>query len=199
METLRNRFLGSSYILDDKLVDSITFFNKDGILITEQRGCLTRTNLGGSVSSLSVLNILRCVGFRSEEKRQKFIEKQINKDEPVNFAIHKGGKNGMFDLFLYVDNEYIKMLAYSDYDQPSVHEATLTKEIMKMRKCAFKICNESVEVTQYMGVVPVDTSEIQKQALELFDKIYEVAYIQKDRFFEIFNLCEIKLRDKPLL
>lgn len=125
----------------------------------------------------------------------KRIKKNLTRKE--NFVI---GKSDNLHLYLYIDNENIKLDIEKRYDYPIKQDYALNTAIYKRVVFSGVVDNKAVnfencEDIEYKTHPEKENAEF---LYETLTKNYHM-HIDKYDFMKLFNICDIKIRDVELM
>ena len=187
METINNFYVNYE-------PNTVTFYDDNGVIF--------RTNSTYSLKyddskPIKVLNILKNKSkFRKAETRNAFIEKCMK--EKINFYYQNAG--GVYPhLYLYVDNEYIKLIKEDTYTKIEPNESTLELLYYEVANVELEIFGVHVTGSEIRLDKIEKQEELAKQATELYNEINEYVYIGKNSINALFNRYKLVKRDTPLL
>ena len=202
METLYKGNYGGEFRLDSRYINKITFYDDNGIVCVCNKDILKEDNKE-EVEQLNILQVLKTdKSFRKQETEQEFINKQMKKK--INFSyIGKEKKwndnENKLELFIYVDNEFVKLISKKQRVEVCLHEYDFTKGYTYFTDVILEVDGQIIKNTIYDKHEVVDQTELQEQAKALFDEVVRVSYIQESEFNRIFNEYELVKRKTPLL
>ena len=202
METLYKGNYGGEFRLDGRYINKITFYDDNGIVCVYNKDIYKEDNKE-EVEQLNILQVLKTdKSFRKQETEQEFINKQMKKK--INFSyIGKEKKwydnENKLELFIYVDNEFVKLISKKQRVEVCLHEYDFTKGYTYYTDVTLEVDGQIIKNTSYDKHEVVDQTELQKQAKALFDEVVRVSYIQESEFNRIFNQYKLVKRDTPLL
>ena len=202
METLYKGNYGGEFRLDSRYINKITFYDDNGIVCVCNKDIYKEDNKE-DVEQLNILQVLKTdKSFRKQETEQEFINKQIKKK--INFSyIGKEKKwndnENKLELFIYVDNEFVKLISKKQRVEVCLHEYDFTKGYTYYTDVILEVDGQIIKNTSYDKHEVVDQTELQAQAKALFDEVVRVSYIQESEFNRIFNEYELVKRKAPLL
>ena len=202
METLYKGNYGGEFRLDGRYINKITFYDDNGIVCVCNKDIYKEDNKE-EVEQLNILQVLKTdKSFRKQETEQEFINKQMKKK--INFSyIGKEKKwydnENKLELFIYVDNEFVKLISKKQRVEVCLHEYDFTKGYTYYTDVTLEVDGQIIKNTSYDKHEVVDQTELQAQAKALFDEIVRVSYIQESEFNRIFNQYKLVKRDTPLL
>ena len=202
METLYRGNYGGELRLDGRYINKITFYDDNGIVCVCNKDILKEDNKE-EVEQLNILQVLKTdKSFRKQETEQEFINKQVKKK--INFSyIGKEKKwydnENKLELFIYVDNEFVKLISKKQRVEVCLHEYDFTKGYTYFTDVILEVDGQIIKNTSYDKHEVVDQTELQEQAKALFDEVVRVSYIQESEFNRIFNQYKLVKRDTPLL
>lgn len=183
------------------VINQFIFYNKDGIICTADYDSLEDVD-GNRFTDFNVLQVLKTEKtFRKEETEQAFVNKQMKKG--INFSIPLKDKTWYGDtrvkLFLYVDNEFITIKEQVKSKSETVYASILEKAVYNYTTYTFEI-DGKIAVLKHLDTIDhVKYEEIKQQAKELFNEVYRIAYIDNEKFNQIFNEYELVRRETPLI
>ena len=202
METLYRANYGSEFRLDSRQINKITFYDDNGIVCVCNKDIYKEDNKE-EVEQLNILQVLKTdKSFRKQETEQEFINKQVKKK--INFS-YIGKEKRWYDdenkleLFIYVDNEFVKLISKKQRVEVCLHEYDFTKGYTYFTDVILEVDGQIIKNTSYDKHEVVDQTELQEQAKALFDEVVRVSYIQESEFNRIFNQYKLVKRDTPLL
>ena len=202
METLYKGNYGGEFRLDSRYINKITFYDDNGIVCVCNKDIYKEDNKE-EVEQLNILQVLKTdKSFRKQETEQEFINKQMKKK--INFSyIGKEKKwydnENKLELFIYVDNEFVKLISKKQRVEVCLHEYDFTKGYTYFTDVILEVDGQIIKNTSYDKHEVVDQTELQEQAKALFDEVVRVSYIQESEFNRIFNQYKLVKRDTPLL
>ena len=202
METLYKGNYGGEFRLDGRYINKITFYDDNGIVCVCNKDIYKEDNKE-EVEQLNILQVLKTdKSFRKPETEQEFINKQMKKK--INFSyIGKEKKwydnENKLELFIYVDNEFVKLISKKQRVEVCLHEYDFTKGYTYYTDVTLEVDGQIIKNTSYDKHEVVDQTELQAQAKALFDEVVRVSYIQESEFNRIFNEYEFVKRKTPLL
>ena len=202
METLYKGNYGGEFRLDGRYINKITFYDDNGIVCVCNKDVYKEDNKE-EVEQLNILQVLKTdKSFRKQETEQEFINKQMKKK--INFSyIGKEKKwydnENKLELFIYVDNEFVKLISKKQRVEVCLHEYDFTKGYTYFTDVILEVDGQIIKNTSYDKHEVVDQTELQEQAKVLFDEVVRVSYIQESEFNRIFNEYELVKRKAPLL
>ena len=202
MDTLYKGNYGGEFRLDGRYINKITFYDDNGIVCVCNKDIYKEDNKE-EVEQLNILQVLKTdKSFRKQETEQEFINKQMKKK--INFSyIGKEKKwydnENKLELFIYVDNEFVKLISKKQRVEVCLHEYDFTKGYTYFTDVILEVDGQIIKNTSYDKHEVVDQTELQAQAKALFDEIVRVSYIQESEFNRIFNQYKLVKRDTPLL
>ena len=202
METLYKGNYGGEFRLDGRYINKITFYDDNGIVCVCNKDIYKEDNKE-EVEQLNILQVLKIdKSFRKQETEQEFINKQMKKK--INFSyIGKEKKwydnENKLELFIYVDNEFVKLISKKQRVEVCLHEYDFTKGYTYFTDVILEVDGQIIKNTSYDKHEVIDQTELQEQAKALFDEVIRVSYIQESEFNRIFNQYKLVKRDTPLL
>ena len=202
METLYKGNYGGEFRLDSRYINKITFYDDNGIVCVYNKDIYKEDNKE-EVEQLNILQVLKTdKSFRKQETEQEFINKQMKKK--INFSyIGKEKKwydnENKLELFIYVDNEFVKLISKKQRVEVCLHEYDFTKGYTYYTDVTLEVDGQIIKNTSYDKHEVIDQTELQAQAKALFDEVVRVSYIQESEFNRIFNEYELVKRKAPLL
>ena len=202
METLYKGNYGGEFRLDSRYINKITFYDDNGIVCVCNKDIYKEDNKE-EVEQLNILQVLKTdKSFRKQETEQEFINKQMKKK--INFS-YVGKEKKWYDnenkleLFIYVDNEFVKLISKKQRVEVCLHEYDFTKGYTYYTDVTLEVDGQIIKNTSYDKHEVIDQTELQAQAKALFDEVVRVSYIQESEFNRIFNEYELVKRKTPLL
>ena len=202
METLYKGNYGGEFRLDSRYINKITFYDDNGIVCVCNKDIYKEDNKE-DVEQLNILQVLKTdKSFRKQETEQEFINKQMKKK--INFS-YIGKEKRWYDsenkleLFIYVDNEFVKLISKKQRVEVCLHEYDFTKGYTYFTDVILEVDGQIIKNTSYDKHEVIDQTELQEQAKVLFDEVVRVSYIQESEFNRIFNQYKLVKRDTPLL
>ena len=201
METLYRGNYGGEFRLGSRYINKIIFYDDNGIICVCNKDIYKEDNKE-EVEQLNILQVLKTdKSFRKQETEQEFINKQMKKK--INFSyIGKEKKwydnENKLELFIYVDNEFVKLISKKQRVEVCLHEYDFTKGYTYFTDVILEVDGQIIKNTSYDKHEVVDQTELQEQAKALFDEIVRVSYIQESEFNRIFNQYKLVKRDTPL-
>ena len=202
METLYKGNYGGEFRLDSRYINKITFYDDNGIVCVCNKDIYKEDNKE-EVEQLNILQVLKTdKSFRKQETEQEFINKQMKKK--INFSYIGKEKRwyndeNKLELFIYVDNEFVKLISKKQRVEVCLHEYDFTKGYTYFTDVILEVDGQIIKNTSYDKHEVVDQTELQEQAKALFDEVVRVSYIQESEFNRIFNEYELVKRKTPLL
>ena len=202
METLYKGNYGGEFRLDGRYINKITFYDDNGIVHVCDNDIRKEDNKE-DVEQLSILQVLKTdKSFRKSETEQEFINKQMKKK--INFSYIGKEKRwynneNKLELFIYVDNEFVKLISKKQRVEVCLHEYDFTKGYSYYTDVTLEVDGQIIKNTSNDKYERVDQTELQAQAKALFDEVVRVSYIQESEFNRIFNEYEFVKRKTPLL
>ena len=202
METLYKGNYGGEFRLDSRYINKITFYDDNGIVCVCNKDIYKEDNKE-EVEQLNILQVLKTdKSFRKQETEQEFINKQMKKK--INFSYIGKEKRwyndeNKLELFIYVDNEFVKLISKKQRVEVCLHEYDFTKGYTYFTDVILEVDGQIIKNTSYDKHEVVDQTELQAQAKALFDEVVRVSYIQESEFNRIFNQYKLVKRDTPLL
>ena len=202
METLYKGNYGGEFRLDGRYINKITFYDDNGIVHVCNNDIRKEDNKE-DVEQLSILQVLKTdKSFRKPETEQEFINKQMKKK--INFSYIGKEKRwynneNKLELFIYVDNEFVKLISKKQRVEVCLHEYDFTKGYTYYTDVTLEVDGQIIKNTSNDKYERVDQTELQAQAKALFDEVVRVSYIQESEFNRIFNEYEFVKRKTPLL
>ena len=202
METLYKGNYGGEFRLDGRYINKITFYDDNGIVCVCNKDIYKEDNKE-DVEQLNILQVLKTdKSFRKQETEQEFNEKQMKKK--INFSYIGKEKRwynneNKLELFIYVDNEFVKLISKKQRVEVCLHEYDFTKGYTYYTDVTLEVDGQIIKNTSYDKHEVVDQTELQEQAKALFDEVVRVSYIQESEFNRIFNEYELVKRKAPLL
>lgn len=202
METLYKGNYGGEFRLDGQYINKITFYDDNGIVHVCDNDIRKEDNKE-DVEQLSILQVLKTdKSFRKPETEQEFINKQMKKK--INFSYIGKEKRwynneNKLELFIYVDNEFVKLISKKQRVEVCLHEYDFTKGYTYYTDVTLEVDGQIIKNTSNDKYERVDQTELQAQAKALFDEVVRVSYIQESEFNRIFNEYEFVKRKTPLL
>ena len=202
METLYKGNYGGEFRLDGRYINKITFYDDNGIVHVCDNDIRKEDNKE-DVEQLSILQVLKTdKSFRKPETEQEFINKQMKKK--INFSYIGKEKRwynneNKLELFIYVDNEFVKLISKKQRVEVCLHEYDFTKGYTYYTDVILEVDGQIIKNTSNDKYERVDQTELQAQAKALFDEVVRVSYIQESEFNRIFNEYEFVKRKTPLL
>ena len=202
MELLHKGNYGGNFRLDSRYINKITFYDDNGIVHVCDKKIYKEDNKE-DVEQLSILQVLKTdKSFRKPETEQEFINKQMKKK--INFS-YIGKEKRWYDdenkleLFIYVDNEFVKLISKKQRVEVCLHEYNFTKGYTYYTDVTLEVDGQIIKNTSCNKHEVIDQTELQAQAKALFDEVVRVSYIQESEFNRIFNEYELVKRKTPLL
>lgn len=202
METLYKGNYGGEFRLDSRYINKITFYDDNGIVCVCSKDIYKEDNKE-DVEQLNILQVLKTdKSFRKQETEQEFINKQMKKK--INFSYIGKEKRwyndeNKLELFIYVDNEFVKLISKKQRVEVCLHEYDFTKGYTYYTDVTLEVDGQIIKNTSYDKHEVIDQTELQEQAKALFDEVVRVSYIQESEFNRIFNEYEFVKRKTPLL
>ena len=202
MATLYRGNYGGEFRLDSRYINKITFYDDNGIVCVCNKDIYKEDNKE-EVEQLNILQVLKTdKSFRKQETEQEFINKQMKKK--INFSyIGKEKKwydnENKLELFIYVDNEFVKLISKKQRVEVCLNEYNFTKGYTYYTDVTLEVDGQIIKNTSYDKHEVIDQTELQAQAKALFDEVVRVSYIQESEFNRIFNEYELVKRKTPLL
>ena len=202
METLYKGNYGGEFRLDSRYINKITFYDDNGIVCVCNKDIYKEDNKE-EVEQLNILQVLKTdKSFRKQETEQEFINKQMKKK--INFSYIGKEKRwyndeNKLELFIYVDNEFVKLISKKQRVEVCLHEYDFTKGYTYYTDVTLEVDGQIIKNTSYDKHEVIDQTELQAQAKALFDEVVRVSYIQESESNRIFNEYELVKRKTPLL
>ena len=202
METLYKGNYGGEFRLGSRYINKITFYDDNGIVCVCNKDIYKEDNKE-DVEQLNILQVLKTdKSFRKQETEQEFINKQMKKK--INFSYIGKEKRwyndeNKLELFIYVDNEFVKLISKKQRVEVCLHEYDFTKGYTYYTDVTLEVDGQIIKNTSYDKHEVIDQTELQAQAKALFDEVVRVSYIQESEFNRIFNQYKLVKRDTPLL
>ena len=202
METLYKGNYGGEFRLDSRYINKITFYDDNGIVCVCNKDIYKEDNKE-EVEQLNILQVLKTdKSFRKQETEQEFINKQMKKK--INFSYIGKEKRwyndeNKLELFIYVDNEFVKLISKKQRVEVCLHEYDFTKGYTYYTDVTLEVDGQIIKNTSYDKHEVIDQTELQAQAKALFDEVVRVSYIQESDFNRLFNEYKLIRRDTPLL
>ena len=202
MQKLYRGNYGGEFRLDSRYINKITFYDDNGIVCVCNKDIYKEDNKE-EVEQLNILQVLKTdKSFRKQETEQEFINKQMKKK--INFSyIGKEKKwydnENKLELFIYVDNEFVKLISKKQRVEVCLNEYNFTKGYTYYTDVTLEVDGQIIKNTSYDKHEVIDQTELQAQAKALFDEVVRVSYIQESEFNRIFNEYELVKRKTPLL
>ena len=202
METLYKGNYGNEFRLDGRYINKITFYDDNSIVHVCDNDIRKEDNKE-NVEQLSILQVLKTdKSFRKPETEQEFINKQMKKK--INFSYIGKEKRwynneNKLELFIYVDNEFVKLISKKQRVEVCLHEYDFTKGYTYYTDVILEVDGQIIKNTSNDKYERVDQTELQAQAKALFDEVVKISYIQKSDFNRLFNEYKLIRRDTPLL
>ena len=178
-------------------INQISFFDNNGIVASTVYGL--RDEKDNVIDSLKVLNVKMCSNILDSDKLKQFKSKMMSDKEPINFAIKE--KNNKCELFLYVDDEYIKVNKVEKFDRKSLSQYDLSITISHWERITFQILDKVVVLEIRKGETELNTKKYQKQVDKLYQFIQDnnIYGIDRDTLAKLFNRFSITPRPKAIL
>ena len=202
MQKLYRGNYGGEFRLDSHYINKITFYDDNGIVCVCNKDIYKEDNKE-EVEQLNILQVLKTdKSFRKQETEQEFINKQMKKK--INFSYIGKEKRwynneNKLELFIYVDNEFVKLISKKQRVEVCLHEYDFTKGYTYYTDVILEVDGQIIKNTSNDKYERVDQTELQAQAKALFDEVVRVSYIQESEFNRIFNQYKLVKRDTPLL
>ena len=202
METLYKGNYGGEFRLDSRYINKITFYDDNGIVCVCNKDIYKEDNKE-EVEQLNILQVLKTdKSFRKPETEQEFINNQMKKK--INFSYIGKEKRwynneNKLELFIYVDNEFVKLISKKQRVEVCLHEYDFTKGYTYYTDVTLEVDGQIIKNTSCNKHEVIDQTELQAQAKALFDEVVRVSYIQESEFNRIFNEYELVKRKTPLL
>ena len=201
MQTVQEHYKFNLYTINHMtVINNIHFYNETGIVHTSEFPL--KNEKGEAIKTFKVTDITTIdKTFRKEETYKKFLDKMLA--TKTNFTIiTKKDILGVpyVNLFLYIDNENIKLLKQEANIEESLQERNLDKIVFHYTTSTLLINNITV-IDKYLDKVEtVPYKELQEQARKMYQEIKNICYgLDESNFFKIFNQYELIKRKKPLL
>ena len=200
METLYKGNYGGEFRLDSRYINKITFYDDNGIVCVCNKDIYKEDNKE-EVEQLNILQVLKTdKSFRKQETEQEFTNKQMKKK--INFSYIGKEKRwyndeNKLELFIYVDNEFVKLISKKQRVEVCLHEYDFTKGYTYYTDVTLEVDGQIIKNTSYDKHEVIDQTELQAQAKALFDEVVRVSYIQESEFNRIFNEYELVKRKRP--
>lgn len=202
MEILYKGNYGGEFRLDGRFINKITFYDDNGIVHVCDSDIRKEDNKE-NVEQLSILQVLKTdKSFRKSETEQEFINKQMKKK--INFSYVGKEKRwysseNKLELFIYVDNEFVKLISKKQRVEVCLHEYDFTKGYTYYTDVTLEVDGQIIKNTSCDKHEVVDQTELQKHAKAIFDEVVKISYIQESDFNRLFNEYKLVRRDTPLL
>ena len=202
MQKLYRGNYGSEFRLDSRYINKITFYDDNGIVCVCNKDIYKEDNKE-EVEQLNILQVLKTdKSFRKQETEQEFINKQMKKK--INFSYIGKEKRwynneNKLELFIYVDNEFVKLISKKQRVEVCLHEYDFTKGYTYYTDVTLEVDGQIIKNTSNDKYERIDQTELQAHAKALFDEVVRVSYIQESEFNRIFNEYELVKRKAPLL
>ena len=181
METLYKGNYGGEFRLGSRYINKITFYDDNGIVCVCNKDIYKEDNKE-EVEQLNILQVLKTdKSFRKQETEQEFINKQMKKK--INFSYIGKEKRwyndeNKLELFIYVDNEFVKLISKKQRVEVCLHEYDFTKGYTYFTDVILEVDGQIIKNTSYDKHEVIDQTELQEQAKALFDEVVRVSYIQ---------------------
>ena len=202
METLYKGNYGGEFRLGSRYINKITFYDDNGIVCVCSKDIYKEDNKE-NVEQLSILQVLKTdKSFRKLETEQEFINKQMKKK--INFSYIGKEKRwynneNKLELFIYVDNEFVKLISKKQRVEVCLNEYDFTKGYTYYTDVILEVDGQIIKNTSYDKHEVVDQTELQEHAKAIFDEVVKISYIQESDFNMLFNQYKLVRRDTPLL
>ena len=120
-----------------------------------------------------------------------------NLERKENFVI---GKSDNLHLYLYIDNENVKLDIAKRYDYPIKQDYALNTAIYKRAVFNGMIDGKLIDFEKCEDIVDVNHEEKEKAEFlfEVLTNNYRM-HIDKYDFMKLYNICTINLRDTALM
>ena len=179
----------------------IHFYNETGVI----HSCYASTlydKFNNEVDSLEVLQVLKTdKTFKKEETEQEFVQKQMKKKINFSYMVKKSYSwdDDKRVVYLYVDNEYIKVIDQKDRTEVGLYDYSLSRGYTHIHDITLEIDGKVVKHSERRNYEEKPDEILITQAKEVFEKVQRLAYIKEEEFNKIFNRFELVERKEPLL
>lgn len=198
METLYAQ--NGTLYLYQRPVKTIHFYNDTGVIHSCSSTIYDENN--EAISSLEVLQVLKTdKTFKKEETEQEFIQKQMKKKINFSYMVKKSYSwdDDKRILYLYVDNEYIKVLEQKDRIEVGLFDYSLSRGYTYINDITLEIDGKVVKHSECTKYEEKPDETLIAQAKAVFEKVQRLSYIREEEFNKIFNRYELVERKEPLL
>lgn len=185
------------YYIEDMKVNNITFYNSAGVICTTPYGYL-QTETGEDIKSILVCNIKRVHTIRDNSKRVLKAEKLMQ--EHINFSISLGADefgDKLCELYLYVDNNFIKQVTHTTKQSKKLYPYTLQEEHTTKNITTFNI-NSVITVVTEVNISITDSSYSQLVIATKQELDKKFISISNSDLAELLNRYKLVERDIPL-
>ena len=198
METLYAQ--NGTLYLYQRPVKTIHFYNDTGVIHSCSSTIYDENN--EAISSLEVLQVLKTdKTFKKEETEQEFIQKQMKKKINFSYMVKKSYSwdDDKRILYLYVDNEYIKVLEQKDRIEVGLFDYSLSRGYTYINDITLEIDGKVVKHSECTKYEEKPDETLIAQAKAVFEKVQRLSYIREEEFNKIFNRYKLVERKEPLL
>lgn len=198
METLYAQ--NDTLYLYQRPVKTIHFYNETGVIHSCSSTIYDENN--EAISSLDVLQVLKTdKTFKKEETEQEFIQKQMKKKINFSYMVKKSYSwdDDKRIVYLYVDNEYIKVLEQKDRIEVGLFDYSLSRGYTYLNDITLEIDGKVVKHSECTKYEEKPDETLIAQAKAVFEKVQRLSYIREEEFNKIFNRYELVERKEPLL
>lgn len=194
-----------TYTLHSTPIQVIHFYNETGVIHSCRSDIKTET--GENAERINVLQVLKTdKSFRKEETEQEFVNKQMKKK--INFSYLHNKKEYSYSqfravdkiiLYLYVDNEFIKVVEQKDRTEVQLCDYDLSRLYYFNNDITLDIDGQIVKHTEFTGSKKEVEEELNKQAEDIYKNLSHIYGLRREEFNKLFNEYEIVKRQEPLL
>ena len=203
MNTLRAE--NGSLYLYCKPIRTIHFYNDTGVIHSASSTIYNENN--EAVDRLEVLQILQTdKTFKKEETEQEFVKKQMKKHINFSYVVKKryswkrySWADDELIVYLYVDDEYIKVIDQKDRTEISLYDYSLSRGYTYINDITLEIDGKIVKHSENRNYEEKPDETLIAQAKAVFEKVNKFTYIKEGEFNRIFNRFELVERKEPLL
>lgn len=198
METLYAQ--NGTLYLYQRPVKTIHFYNDTGVIHSCSSTIYDENN--EAISSLEVLQVLKTdKTFKKEETEQEFVNKQMKKKINFSYMVKKSYSwdDDKRILYLYVDNEYIKVIDQKDRIEVGLFDYSLSRGYTYINDITLEIDGKVVKHSECTKYEEKPDETLIAQAKAVFEKVQRLSYIREEEFNKIFNRYELVERKEPLL
>lgn len=201
MNTIQEHYRFSLYTHNyNYVIDKIHFYNETGIVHTSEFPL--KDTKDEKVKSFRVADITDInKTFRKEETYKKFLSKMFTSKTNFTLPTKKEILGVPYvTLFLYIDNENIKLLKQETSTEESLQEYNFDKIIWHYITSTLSINDITIKDKRLNKSEIVNYEDLQKEARKMYQEVKNVCYgISESDFFKLFNQYELVKRQGPLL